>query len=180
MSSDARVKCQQGKLLVKNMNPLRKYGFFGLVVAVTVVLDQFTKSLVVKSIPLYHTVTVIPGFFNLSHILNRGGAFGFMAQSDSPARHWLFLAATLAAMGLILYFYHQTPNTHRWLGFALALIFGGAVGNALDRLRDGKVIDFLDVYVGAYHWPSFNVADSAVTVGVAIFIIHLVLKKMPY
>lgn len=80
---------------------------------------------------------------------------------------------------MILYFYHQTPRSHPFFGFALALIFGGAVGNLIDRLRFGEVVDFLDVYVGAYHWPAFNIADSAVTVGVIIFLLHILFKKVP-
>jgi signal peptidase II len=82
-------------------------------------------------------------------------------------------------MGLIVYFYHQTPRSHPYLSAALAMIFGGAVGNLIDRLRFGEVVDFLDVHLGAYHWPAFNVADSAITVGIAIFILHVVLGKMP-
>jgi signal peptidase II len=85
----------------------------------------------------------------------------------------------MVAMGLIAYFYRNTPKSYPYLGAALAMIFGGAVGNLIDRLRFGEVIDFLDVYVGAYHWPAFNVADSAITVGITIFIFHVVLGKMP-
>lgn len=157
-----------------------KYGIFAAVAGAVVVLDQITKALVLRSLDMYQSVTVIPGFFRLTHVHNRGGAFGFLAQNDSPLRHWLFLAAAVVAMGLILYFFHQTPRTHRLLGLALAMIFGGAIGNVIDRLRFGRVVDFLDVYVGQYHWPTFNIADSAVTVGVAIFVLHLVFKKMPY
>ena len=162
------------------MNLVKKYGIFTAVAGVVVLLDQLTKAWVVKDIPLYHSVPVIPGFFNLTHVLNPGGAFGFFAQNNSPMRHWFFLIAIVVAMVLILYFYHQTPVTHRTLGIALAMIFGGAVGNAIDRLRFGKVVDFLDLYVGQYHWPTFNVADSAVVIGVGIFVIHLVFKKIPY
>ena len=89
------------------------------------------------------------------------------------------MAAALLAIGLILYFYVHTPKTHLFLSLALALVFGGAVGNLIDRFRFGKVVDFLDVYVYDLHWPAFNVADSAITVGIVIFIYHLVLKKMP-
>jgi signal peptidase II len=129
---------------------------------------------------LYESIPIIPGFFSLTHVHNPGGAFGFMARNVSPFRHWLFLIAAMIALGLILYFYHQTPKTHRTLGFSLALIFGGAVGNMIDRIQFAKVVDFLDVYVADLHWPTFNIADSCVTVGVIIFIFHIVFKKLPY
>jgi signal peptidase II len=157
-----------------------KYTRFAIIIALVAVLDQFSKTVVLKYIPLYKTIPVIPGFFNLTHVHNPGGAFSFMAQNDSPLRHWLFLGAAILALCLILYFYHQTPKTHPFLGAALAMIFGGAVGNLIDRMRFGEVVDFLDVYVVTLHWPTFNVADSAVTVGVCIFIGHMVFKKIPF
>jgi signal peptidase II len=95
-------------------------------------------------------------------------------------RHWVFLGAAALALAMILYFHHQTPRSHPYLALGLSLIFGGAIGNLIDRLRFGEVVDFLDFYVASYHWPTFNVADSAVTVGVGIFIAHIVLKKMPF
>ena len=152
---------------------------FVAIAAVVVVLDQLTKMLVIAKLPLYHTIPVIPGFFNLTHIRNPGGAFGFMAGGSQGLRNLLFIGVSIVAMGLLIAFYRSTPRTHRWLASALAMIFGGAVGNLIDRLRFGEVVDFLDVYVGAYHWPAFNVADSAITIGITIFIAHVVLGKMP-
>jgi len=158
---------------------IAKYLRFAMIAAGVILLDQATKMLVLRYLPLHDSITVIPGFFSLTHVRNPGGAFGFMAQNSSPLRHWLFLLAAVFALGMILYFYHQTPRSHRFFGFALALIFGGAIGNLVDRLRFGEVVDFLDVYVGYLHWPTFNVADSAVTVGVIIFLLHIITKKMP-
>jgi signal peptidase II len=152
---------------------------FATISGSVVVLDQITKWLVLENIPLYQANPVIPGFFNLTHIRNPGGAFGFMAAGSQGLRHLLFIGVSIIAMGLIAYFYRSTPKSYPYLGTALALIFGGAVGNLIDRLRFGEVVDFLDVYVGAYHWPAFNVADSAITVGITIFILHVVLGKMP-
>ncbi len=131
-------------------------------------------------IPLFKSIVVIPGLFNLTHVHNPGGAFGFMAQNGSLWRHWFFLAAAIFALGLILYFHHQTPKSHPYLSLGFSLIFGGAVGNLIDRLRFGEVVDFLDFYVADFHYWTFNVADSAVTVGVAIFFAHILLKKMPF
>jgi signal peptidase II len=136
--------------------------------------------MVLRTIPLYKSIVVIPGFFNLTHVHNPGGAFGFLAQNSAAWLHWLFLGAAFFALGIILYFHHRTPKTLPWLAGSLAMIFGGAVGNMIDRIRFGEVVDFLDVYIASYHWPTFNVADSAVSVGIGIFILHILLKKMPF
>jgi signal peptidase II len=152
---------------------------FLLIAGLVVVLDQMTKALVLANMPIYHSIAVIPGFFNLTHIRNPGGAFGFMAAGSQGLRNLLFRWRVGLAMGLIVFFYRSTPKTHPVLASALAMIFGGAVGNLIDRLRFGEVVDFLDLYLGAYHWPAFNVADSAITVGITIFIAHVVLGKMP-
>ena len=161
--------------------PLRSMGLqpFVWIAGSVVVLDQITKLLILKTLPLFHSVAVIPGFFNLTHIRNPGGAFGFMATGSQTIRNLLFIGVSVLAMGLIVTFYRSTPKTHPFLASSLAMIFGGAVGNLIDRLRFGEVVDFLDLYAGAYHWPAFNVADSAITVGITIFIAHVVLGKMP-
>jgi signal peptidase II len=152
---------------------------FALIAGLVVLLDQATKLLVLAKMPLYHSIPVIPGFFNLTHIRNPGGAFGFLASGGPGIRNLLFIGVSAVAMGLIVAFYRSTPRTHPYLASALSLIFGGAVGNLIDRLRFGEVVDFLDVYVRTYHWPAFNVADSAISVGITIFIVHLVFGKMP-
>lgn len=157
-----------------------KYIRFSVVAVLVVLCDQITKALVLAKMPLFKSITIIPGFFSLTHVHNPGGAFGFLAQNGSPLRHWIFLCAALLALGLIIYFYHQTPKTHPYLGLGLSLIFGGAIGNVIDRLRFGEVVDFLDFYVANLHWPTFNLADSAVTVGVGIFLVHIVFRKMPF
>jgi signal peptidase II len=157
-----------------------KYIRFFIVAAVVAIIDQISKTLVLAKMPLYKTIPIVKGFFSLTHVHNPGGAFGFLAQNGSPWRHWTFLGAAVLALGLILYFHHQTPRTHPYLALGLSLIFGGAIGNLIDRVRFGEVVDFLDFYVASHHWPTFNVADSAVSVGVGIFIIHIVFKKMPF
>jgi len=173
--SDAPSKKAAGEALGSSMG----FKSFAVIAGLVVLLDQTTKLLVLAKMPLYYSITVIQGFFNLTHIRNPGGAFGFMAAGSQGVRNLLFVGVSVIAMGLIVYFYRSTPKTYPYLGAALAMIFGGAVGNLIDRLRFGEVVDFLDVYVGAYHWPAFNVADSGITVGITIFIAHLVLGKMP-
>jgi len=150
-----------------------KISIIGAVAGAVLILDQTTKALVLKHLPLGGSISVIPGFFDLTHVHNPGGAFGFLSGMSSEVRSLLFVAVSVLAVGLILYFYWQTPVRQRLLAIGLALLFGGAVGNLIDRVRFGIVVDFLDFYVGELHWPAFNVADSAITVGVFIFGCHL-------
>jgi signal peptidase II len=144
-----------------------------------IVLDQLSKMAILRSMPLYETIPVIPGFFNITHIHNPGGAFGFMASQGPEVRSFLFLAMSTLAAVVILFFYLRTPAAYSWLSTALLMIFGGAIGNMIDRYRFGEVVDFLDFYVGSYHWPAFNVADSAISVGMAILVAHLLFNKLP-
>jgi len=156
-----------------------KYTKLAVISGLVAILDQITKVIILKNISLHHSVTVIPRFFNITHIHNPGGAFGFMASQNSSVRNLLFLFLSSLAVCVVFYFYKNTPRTHPLLATGIALIFGGAIGNLIDRIRFGKVVDFLDFYIGTYHWPAFNVADSAITVGIIIFIFHILFKKMP-
>ncbi|MCF8078961.1 MAG: signal peptidase II [Desulfobacterales bacterium] len=156
-----------------------KYVRFAAIAAFVILLDQFSKLVVLNTIPLYDSIPVVPGFFHLTHIQNPGGAFGFLARQGALVRNIVFLFVSVVALCLIFIFYRNTPSTHRWLGAGFALIFGGAVGNLIDRVRFGRVVDFLDVFIGEYHWPAFNVADSAVTIGIGIFIFHILLNRLP-
>ena len=124
-----------------------KYVYLALVVAAVVLGDQVTKAVILNNLPLYQSLTVIPGLFDITHIHNPGGAFGFLADSGPGVRKLVFFFVTLMAMGLVFWFYVKTPPTHRFLATGFALIFGGAVGNLIDRIRFGKVIDFLDFYL---------------------------------
>ncbi|MGE0083983.1 MAG: signal peptidase II [Desulfococcaceae bacterium] len=156
-----------------------KYILLAVIAGLVIVMDQISKLIILKTMPLHHSIPVIPGLFSITHIHNPGGAFGFFADQHPLIRKAVFLFMSSAAAGFVLWFYHQIPKTHRWLSFGLCLIFGGAIGNLIDRFRFGKVVDFLDFYIGTYHWPAFNVADSAISVGVTIFVIHLLFNKMP-
>jgi signal peptidase II len=157
----------------------RKYGFLAIVAGGVLGLDQATKALVLARLPLGDSLPVLPGLFGLTHVQNPGGAFGFLAAARPEVRSILFVAISILAVGLVVFLYRQTPPTHRWFGAGLALVLGGALGNLVDRLRFGGVVDFLDFYVGEWHWPAFNVADSAITAGVLIFVLHALLRKMP-
>ncbi len=156
-----------------------KYRKLAVVAGLVVIFDQITKAVVQNTLPLYHSISVIPGFFSITHIRNPGGAFGLMASQSSSLRKLLFILLSSLAICLICYFYKNTPKKYSMLATGFSLILGGAVGNLIDRIRFGEVVDFLDFYIGNYHWPAFNVADSAISVGIAIFLFHLLFKKMP-
>jgi signal peptidase II len=156
----------------------QKITLISMVAGAVLVLDQVTKALVLAHLPLGGSIPVLPGFFDLTHVHNPGGAFGFLSGMSAEVRALLFVAVSLLAAGLILYFYWQTPPGQRFLAVGLALLFGGAVGNLVDRMRFGVVVDFLDLYAGDLHWPAFNVADSAITVGVLIFAYHILFRKI--
>jgi signal peptidase II len=157
----------------------RKIIFLVIVAGSVLGLDLFTKMLILAHVPLGAAIPVVPGLLDLTHVHNPGGAFGFLATMGPQARGVVFILVSLVAVAVILWFYLQTPVQQRWLAFGFALICGGAIGNLVDRLRFGVVIDFIDVYIGALHWPAFNIADSAITVGVTIFAFHVIFRKMP-
>ncbi len=128
-------------------------------------LDQATKGLIAAWFPLYETKPLIDGFFNLVHIRNKGMAFGIMNRPGTDWGFILLLGATLGTVALLLFWFYRLKSEERGIVFPLSLILGGATGNLVDRMRLGEVIDFLDFHIGPYHWPAFNVADSAITVG---------------
>jgi len=156
----------------------RKYVSFLLIAASVLLIDQITKGLVTKRFLLHESLEVIPGFFNLTYIRNTGGAFGLFAGEVSRLRTSMFLVGSCAAVGVILYLHTKIPPAKSWLEAGLAMTFGGALGNLIDRLCFGEVVDFLDFYLGTLHWPAFNVADSAISVGVGIFCFYLLFKKV--
>ena len=142
-----------------------------------VFLDQSSKFLVVQNISRYESISVINGFFNLVHIRNRGMAFGLMNRPDAGFSFYFLVAATFAAILLILFWVRRLEPDDWGMGLGLSLVLGGALGNLIDRIRLKEVIDFLDFFVGRYHWPAFNVADSAITVGTFFIALNLLFDK---
>lgn len=141
------------------------------VIIVAIVADQLTKTLVVDSLHLYESREIIPGFFNLVYVTNSGAAFSMLADMNSPWRHYFFLCIGSAALVGLSVAYWKLRDVNRLYSWSLALIAGGAAGNLIDRVRFGAVIDFLDFYVGNYHWPAFNIADSAICIGAGLFLL---------
>ncbi len=144
---------------------------FMLVAFAVLVLDQVSKEWVLQNVPVYRQIPVIPSFFNITHLTNTGAAFGFMAGHEKW-RHLFFQVISFVALGGLFYLYITAKDKTRWLFWGCSLVFGGACGNLVDRIRFGHVVDFLDFYLGTYHWPAFNVADSAITVGGIMLAMH--------
>ena len=151
----------------------------GLVSIIVIVADQATKALIQTNLTLHHSIIVIDRFFSITHILNPGGAFGFFADQTPGVRKFVFIFLSAIVACFVLYLFFKAAVSHVFLSYGFAMIFAGAVGNLIDRIRFGKVVDFLDFYIGNYHWPAFNIADSAITVGLFIFLYHLLFKKLP-
>jgi len=156
---------------------MRHRAWLFALVAGIVVLDRVTKLWIQASVSLHEVHTVIPGFFDIVHAENRGMAFGLFNDGESSLRRLLLVAVALVVLVVVARILWRMPADdaagHRFTGLSLALLLGGAVGNFYDRLFHGSVTDFLDFYVGGYHWPSFNVADSAITVGAVLLALSL-------
>lgn len=152
----------------------------GLIAVAIVLLDQVTKLWVQKSLVLYTVRPVIPDFFNLVHVLNRGAAFGFLNRSDIRWQTYFFFAATALAVLIINHLLRMARDSDRLLIVGLGLILGGALGNLIDRVRTGEVVDFLEFYWKSFHWPAFNVADIAIFLGsMALLVAFYRLRRPP-
>ncbi len=135
------------------------------------VLDQITKYIIMTQVKLYDTITVIPGFFNITHVRNKGAAFGLLSDLPDMWRSVFFITLTIIAVSVLIALIVKTSE--RLPVYSFSLIAGGALGNLVDRIRYGEVVDFVQWYVKSYYWPSFNVADSAITVGVVLLAIEM-------
>jgi signal peptidase II len=149
----------------------------GLISVGIVVIDQVTKVYIMQTMRLHESIPVIPNLFSITYIRNPGAAFGILSTSSGSFRFIFFGLTSMFALGLLGTILARMPKDD-WMGqISVVAILGGAVGNLLDRLRYGEVIDFLDFYIEPYHWPAFNVADSAITVGVVFLILHFAFEK---
>lgn len=159
------------------MRPAARYSALAIVSLVTVLADQATKFYIIQTMRLHESIPVIQNVFSLTYIRNPGAAFGLLASSSQGFRLIFFGLTSVVALillGTILFRLRDGD----WLGqFSVAAILGGAIGNLLDRIRFGEVIDFLDFSIKGYHWPAFNLADAAISVGVVFLIIHLTFEK---
>jgi signal peptidase II len=125
---------------------------------------------------LYQKVEVIHGFFNLVHVRNTGGAFGIFGGEKGGLGSFLFVLVSLIAIGSILFLFVRLREDEKTLSLSLSLVLSGAIGNLIDRLRIGEVVDFLDFYLFSYHWPAFNIADSAICLGIGLMALELLIR----
>ncbi|MES9965782.1 MAG: signal peptidase II [Sedimenticola sp.] len=137
--------------------------------AIVIGLDQVSKQLVESSLMLYEVVPVMP-FFNLTLAYNEGAAFSFLSDQGGWQR-WFFSGLALLVSIILVIWISRLQQRERLIAISLSLIVGGAIGNLIDRVLHGHVIDFLDLYYGQWHWPAFNVADSAIFVGVVLMLL---------
>ena len=158
------------------MDKLRGLRYYGIS-AVIFALDRITKQIIESRVSVMDTHTVIPGFFDIVHARNRGAAFSMFADSTSPWRPFFLIGMSLAALVLVAVVLRNTAKLDRPTAIGLSLILGGALGNVFDRIVSGAVTDFLDFYIGALHWPAFNVADSAIVVGSGLLLLSLLRPK---
>jgi signal peptidase II len=152
-----------------------RHTLFAVIVIVGIIIDQVTKSIVDRSMRLYDSIPIIDGFFNLTYVRNKGAAFSFL--SHASWRLPFFICVSIVAAIVLLIAFRKLRDDQRLAQLSLAMIFSGAVGNLIDRLRLGEVIDFLDAYWRTHHWPAFNVADSLICVGVFLLAIDMLLEE---
>lgn len=157
----------------------QNWGLFSLIIILATTLDQVTKTLVLSKIDFHGSVPVVTGLFNIVHTRNRGMAFGLLNNPDPGAAFYFLTGASVFAVLLIVFWVFRLKEYEKPLIPGLALILSGALGNLIDRLRIGEVIDFLDIQVGSYHWPAFNIADSCISIGTIWVVICLLFLINP-
>jgi signal peptidase II len=153
----------------------RKYFF--LIALIVLLLDRLAKWAVAGNIALHDSVTVIPGMFHLTHVENTGAAFGLFAESSAQWKAGALVSFSVIALVIVSALLWKNSHALSTTTIGLSLILGGATGNLWDRMMTGHVVDFLDFYVGNYHWPAFNVADSAIVIGAILLVSEIVFAK---
>lgn len=153
------------------------YLCYFFIVGLVILGDQLSKIWIVHNFQMYETREIIPSFFNLIYVVNTGAAFSMFADVDSAWRHYFFVGVACVACVGLTYMASTLRRESSLFMVSLACIAGGAIGNLIDRLYYGHVVDFLDVYLGSYHWPAFNIADSAICVGAVMYIVLSFLQE---
>ena len=158
---------------------MKRRSIYLVFITVLLTIDQITKTAIFRSINPFDERSIIPDFFNLVHVRNKGAIFGFFSNADSSFIFVLLTVFSLAALGLVVYYFIKTPVSEKLMNVSLSLILAGALGNQVDRILRGYVIDFLDFNFWGWHWPSFNVADSCISTGAVLLIFIFFFKRGP-
>jgi signal peptidase II len=156
---------------------MRRYHF--LIALLVVLLDRFSKLAIERNLSLHDSISLIPGFFRLTHLENPGAAFGLFADSPSEWKIAGLVLFSLVALVIVATLLWKNSHSMTTTGVGLSLILGGAIGNLWDRLVSGHVVDFLLFYIGQYQWPAFNVADSAIVIGAGLLVFEILFTKSP-
>ncbi len=156
---------------------MRKFHF--LIALFVLCLDRATKWVIAKNLALHGAIQVIPNFFRITHVENRGAAFGLFADSPSQWKIAMLVLFSVVALVIVSTLLWRNSHTMSTTGVGLSLILGGALGNLWDRLLSGRVVDFLLFYIGQYQWPAFNVADSAIVIGAGLLVFEILFAKAP-
>jgi signal peptidase II len=157
---------------------MKKYMVLLIISIIVIASDQLTKAVVSERIPLHDNIVVLECCVNLTHVRNSGAAFGMFQSADPKIRVPFFKIVSVLAMLLIAFLFVKTSASETLMIYALSFIMTGAAGNFIDRIFNGYVVDFLDVYYGEYHWPSFNVADTAITIGVGLMVLDMIITSL--
>ncbi|MBV5338914.1 MAG: lipoprotein signal peptidase [Deltaproteobacteria bacterium] len=154
---------------------MKRWSLFSAIAIVGIIIDQITKIAIDRSMQLFDSIPVIEHFFNITYVRNKGAAFSFL--SNASWRLPFFITISIVAALVILVAFRRMRDNQKLAHISLAMIFSGAVGNLIDRIRLGEVIDFLDVHWYRHHWPAFNVADSLICVGVFLLAVDMILEE---
>jgi signal peptidase II len=155
-------------------------GYHFLIALSVVLADRFSKWLVGRNITLHDSIVVIPGMFRLTHVQNRGAAFGLFDDSPNEWKITVLVMFSIVALVVVTALLWKNGHSLNATGVGLSLVLGGAIGNLWDRLAERYVVDFFDFYIGSYHWPAFNVADSAIVIGALLLVAEILFAKNPH
>jgi len=153
-----------------------KYTILAIIGVITVTLDQITKFMA-RDLQFNGPVSVIEGFWQFRYVENRGAAWGIFSGLNDAMRVPFFVIISLIAVGIILYLFKRLNAGQKWLIVALSLVLGGAIGNFIDRIANQYVIDFIDMYYQNHHWPTYNMADIFISVGIGMLVLEIIMTK---
>ncbi|MEW6457350.1 MAG: signal peptidase II [Acidobacteriota bacterium] len=163
-------------MLSRHYKSMKKNALYFLIISVAFLLDQITKILIQNSLTMYETRVIIKGLLNFTYVLNRGTIFGFFSNATHGATR-LITFLSIIAIGFVIYIFIKTPLEQKTIKVALSLILGGAFGNLWNRIFNLWVIDFIDLHYKKFHWPTFNLADTFITIGAFIIVLDILYIK---